>query len=159
MKKSNMGFLLVMLVFAVFMVSILIVLLTGADVVQGITERDQKSYDQRTAVQYIATRVRQADQTGGISVRTTESGDRLVLTQEIEGTLFETMIYSYDGYLCELFCTSGYDPGAAFGEKILPAEQFCAKDYGEYLKLELTSLDGEKCSMILSVRSERGAAS
>ena len=40
MKKSNLGFLLVLLVFAVFMVSILVVLLTGADVVQGITERD-----------------------------------------------------------------------------------------------------------------------
>ena len=101
MKKRNLGFLLVLLVFAVFMVSVLLVLLTGADVVQSITERDQKSYDQRTIIQYISTRVRQADQAGAIFVRTAETGDRLVLQEEIDGLLFETTIYCYDGYLCE----------------------------------------------------------
>lgn len=159
MKKSNLGFLLVLLVFAVFMVSILMVLLTGADVVKGITQRDQKSYEQRTAVQYIATRVRQADQAGMIAVRTTDAGDRLVLAEEIEGSLFETSVYCYDGYLCELFCASGYDPGPEFGERILPAERFCVIDCGDHLQLEITFVNGETQSMILQLRSERGAAS
>ena len=159
MKKSNLGFLLVLLVFALFMVSALLVLLTGADVVQGITERDQKSYEQRTAVQYIATRVRQADQACMISVRTTDAGDRLVLAEEIDGILFETLVYCHDGYLRELFCAGGYDPGAEFGEKILPAEQFCVIDQGEYLELEITFADGQSRSVILHLRSERGAVS
>ena len=124
MKKSNLGFLLVLVVLATFMVSVLLVLLTGADVVQGITERDQKSYGQRTVMQYIATRVHQADQAGMISVRETEAGDRLVLAETIGSSLFESVIYCHDGYLRELFCASGYEPEAEFGEKILPAESF-----------------------------------
>ena len=160
MKKSNLGFLLVLLVFAVFMVSILVVLLTGADVVQGITERDQKSYEQRTAVQYIASRVRQADQTGMIRVDSSETvGDRLVLVEEIDGILCETVIYCYDGYLRELFSVDGYDPGAEFGEKILPVERICATDCGAYLVIEIRFADGETRSMTLYLRSERGAAS
>ncbi len=159
MKKSNLGFLLVLLVFAVFMVSALLVLLTGADVVQGITQRDQKNYEQRTAVQYIATRVRQADQAGMISVRTTEAGDSLVLAEEIDGIRFETLVYCHDGYLRELFCASGYDPGAEFGERILPAERFCVTDCGDYLDMDITFADGQTRSMILWLRSERGAAS
>ena len=159
MKKSNMGFLLVLLVFALFMVSAVLVLLTGADVVQGITERDQASYEQRTAAQYLATRVRQADETGAISVCATETGDRLVLSEEIDGFPFETTVYCHDGYLREMFCASGYAFDAEFGEKILPAERFCVTDYGEYLEMEITFADGATQSMILRLRSERGTAS
>ena len=159
MKKSNLGFLLVLLVFAVFMVSALLVLLSGADIVQGITQRDQKNYEQRTAVQYIATRVRQADQAGAVSVRTTEMGDSLILAEEIDGIRFETMVYCYDGYLREMFYASGLDAGAEFGEKILPAEQFYVSDCGDYLDLDITFADGQTRSMILRIRSERGDAS
>lgn len=159
MKKSNMGFLLVLLVFALFMVSALLVLLTGADVVQGITERDQASYEQRTAVQYLATRVRQADEVGAISVCATEIGDRLVLSETIDGLPYETMIYCYDGYLRELFCVSGNAFDAAFGEKILPAECFRVTDQGQYLEMEISFADGATRSMILQLRSERGATS
>ena len=160
MKKSNLGFLLVLLVFAVFMVSILVVLLTGADVVQGITERDQKSYEQRTTVQYIASRIRQADQAGMISVDSSESvGNRLILAEEIDGIRCETIIYCYNGYLHELFSVNGYDPGPEFGEKILPAEQFCVKDWGTYLEIEIHFADGGTRLVTLCLRSERGAVS
>ena len=50
MKKRNMTGGLVLLVFAVFMVSVLLVLLSGADTVQRLTQRDQRSYHHRTAV-------------------------------------------------------------------------------------------------------------
>jgi len=159
MKKSNMGFLLVLLVFALFMVSALLVLLTGADVVQGITERDQRSYEQRTAVQYIATRVRQADRAGMISVRTDETGDSLVLAEEIDGVRYETLVYCHEGYLRELFCAGGYDPGAEFGEKILPAEHFSVRDMGDHLELKITFAGGQSRSVVLQLRSERGGVS
>ena len=157
MKKSNLGFLLVLLVFATFAVSVLMVLLTGADVVQGITERDRKGYGQRTVMQYLATRVHQADQAGMISVRETEDGDRLVLAEKIEESLFESVIYCHDGYLRELFCASGYEPEAEFGEKILPAERFYVTDREDHLELEITFADGERRMLTLQIRSERGA--
>ena len=68
-KKSHISGIMVLLLFAVFMVSVLLVLLTGADVYQRMAQRGQESYNQRTAAQYIATRVRQADQAGMVTVR------------------------------------------------------------------------------------------
>lgn len=56
-----MGGLLALLLLLVFAVCVLSVLLTGAGTYQTLTRRDQDSYDRRTAAQYLATRVRQAD--------------------------------------------------------------------------------------------------
>ena len=99
--------LLILLLFGVFAVSILAVLLSGAGVYRRLAERDDRSYDRRTAVQYVATRVRQADQAGGVSVRTFEGCPALILSEEIEGELYETRIYHYDGYIRELFVSAG----------------------------------------------------
>ena len=44
MKKSNLTGVLVLLVFTVFMVSVLLVLLSGADTVQQLTQRDKRTY-------------------------------------------------------------------------------------------------------------------
>ena len=97
MKKNNLTGVLVLLVFAVFMVSVLFVLLTGADVVQKLTDRDQKSYQQRTAVQHVTMRVRQADREDMVEVRQIDGQDVLVLAEIIEGYRYETLVYCADG--------------------------------------------------------------
>jgi len=122
--------LLALLLFAVFAVCILTVLLTGADVYQRLSSRDQSSYDQRTAAQYLATRIRQADTADGVTLRVFEGRDALVLVQEIDGVRYETMLYCHDGYLCELFMEAEalLDEDGAYtvvpedGEKVLAAD-------------------------------------
>lgn len=91
--------------FAAFLLSVWMILLTGADVVQSITARDQKSYSQRTVIQYLTTRVHRADQTGAVTV--SDSGT-LIFREEIGGIYYETSVYCHDGYLREMFCESGY---------------------------------------------------
>ena len=88
MKKNNLTGVLVLLVFAVFMVSVLLVLLSGADTVQKLTERDQRTYHHRTAVQYLTTRVRQADCAGAVSVDNSDDISTLILKEEIDGQLY-----------------------------------------------------------------------
>lgn len=155
-KKSNLGSVLVLLVFAVFMVSVLLVLLTGADVVQTLTQRDQSSYNQRTAAQYITTRVRQGDQSGMICVRSFAGQDALVLTEEIDGICYETLVYCFDGYLRELFQEVGLDLEPEFGEWILPLEAFRVSDMGDYLQVALTLEDATDETLYLRLRSESG---
>ena len=157
MKKNQMGSVLVLLVFAVFVVSVLLVLLTGADVVQKLNERDQRSYDHRTVVQYLTTRVRQADAEGSIAVRDQEDRNVLVLTEEIEGTCYETLVYCYDGYLCELFVEAGVDMELEFGEWILPVRDMRCRDEGTHLVFDLQLNSGEEQQMLLARRSQRGS--
>lgn len=154
MKKNNLTGTLVLLVFAVFMVSVLFVLLTGADVVQDLTDRDQQSYRQRTAVQYVTMRVRQADQEGMVEVRRVEDRDVLVLAEMIEGYRYETLVYCADGYLWEMFTEAGLDLSLEFGEKILPAEGFFAEKQDDLLQLRIDLTDGSSQRVILHLRSE-----
>ena len=83
-RKHDLSSLLVLLLFAVFAVCILAVLLTSADTYRRLSDRDQDSYDRRTAAQYITTKVRQADRQDTVSVRAFDGQDALVLTDEID---------------------------------------------------------------------------
>lgn len=158
MKKNHLSSVLVLLVFAVFGVSVLMVLLTGADIVRKLNERDQSSYDHRTIVQYITTRVRQADRRGLVSVREQEGQSVLVLSEDIEGARYETLVYSHDGYLKELFSEAGLGIELEFGEWILPLQDVRFRDEGSHIVAELSMADGRSQSLILALRSERGTA-
>ena len=57
-----------LLLFGVFAVCVLAVLLTGADAYRGLTQRNQEAGNRRSCVQYIATKVRQSDSLGAVSV-------------------------------------------------------------------------------------------
>ena len=156
-RKSDMSGMLVLLVFAVFMVSVLFVLLTGADVVQTLSDRDEASFDRRTAAQYVATRVRQGDSSGMVSVRTYEDSTALVLAEDIDGAMYETIVYCYDGYLRELFVPQDLEMDLEFGEKILPMNEFVVYDCEGYLQIELELTDGYRETVLLQLRSDRGA--
>lgn len=154
MKKNNLTGVLVLLVFAVFMVCVLFVLLTGADVVQKLTDRDQKSYQQRTAVQYVTMRVHQADREGMVQVRRVDDQDVLVLAESIEGCPYETLVYYADGYLWEMFTEAGLTLPLEYGEKILPAAGFSAQKQEDALNLQIDLADGSSQRVILHLRSE-----
>lgn len=157
MKKNNMTGVLVLLIFAVFMVSLLLILMNGADLVQRITDRDQKSYNQRTVTQYLTTRVHQADREGAVSVRTSGQMDVLSLTEEIDGTNYETSIYCHDGYLREMFCEAGVALPPEFGEKILPVQAFRVLLDDQLLHITFEMTDGTEQTVLLHLRSGKEA--
>jgi len=156
MKKRNISGIAVLLVFAAFMVSVLLVLLSGADTVQRLTERNQRSYHHRTAVQYISTRIRQADSAGCVSTENAGDIDTLVLTEDIDGRRYQTRIYCYDGYLREMFCEANISLPPEFGEEILPMSGFKVSLDGSIVRVELSLPDGNAEELSLLLRSEGG---
>jgi hypothetical protein len=153
MKKKNITGVLVLLIFAVFMVSLLLILLNGADLVQRITERDQKSYNQRTVRQYLTTRVHQADQAGAVSVRRDGQMDVLAFVEEIDGTYYETKVYCHSGYLREMYCQAGVALPPEFGEKILPVQNFKVSLDNSLLRITFELADGTIQTILLHLRS------
>lgn len=161
-RKHNLSGALVLLLFAVFAVCILSVLLTGADTYQRLTARDHDSYNRRTAVQYIATKVRQADRQGAVSVCSFEGRDALVLAEEIDGETYLTRIYYHDGYLRELFSSADGEMLPEDGEKILEAAGFlaCANEPADgQLSLRIQAPDGTWQELTLCLRSGKGGLS
>ena len=157
MKTNSFGGILTLLAFALLIVSLLMVLLTGADVVNRLTERDSENYDRRTAVSYIAMRIHQSDSDGMLSVGTYYDNDVLIISEEINGMTFQTLIYCYDGYLYELFCREGYAPSPEFGEKILPADSLSLNDAGSHIEVSIVSGESED-SFLCMLRSRKEGA-
>lgn len=137
-----------MLVLAVFAVSILLVLMTGADLYRKLVEEGEESYLRRTAAQYLTTRVRQAE---SVELDAFDGCRSLVLAEE-GGAL--TRVYCYDGWLRELYTVPGAKGSAGDGEKVLEAETLEGKWEGNLLTLKL---DGDTLYLWLPEGREAGS--
>lgn len=155
-NKSHIEGLLVLVLFGVFAICILAVLLSGAGSYERLVERQQNGYAERTVPQYIATKIRQADAAGAVSVREFDGIPTLELAEMHDGEQYVTRIYCYDGYLRELFSdtTGNFQPGD--GERILETEQVKFTQKGNSLEISVTGTDGETTELKLTLRSIKG---
>lgn len=136
-KSYKITNLLSLTVFAVFALCVLLVLLIGARVYRDLVDGGGESYQSRTAVQYIATRVRQGNT---VSVESFDGGDVLVIREEINGRSYVTRIYCHDGWLWELYCAESAQLTRADGEKVLELQ---ALDFSLEDDLLTAVLDGQ----------------
>lgn len=115
---SKLTRLLALTVFSIFALCILLVLLTGATVYRDLTERSGESHNRRTTVNYLTTRVHQAE-------AVTVSGSEILLLEEtVAGKTYLTQIYCQDGWLRELYTASGVELPLEDGEPILECDSF-----------------------------------
>ena len=114
------------------------------------------NYSRRIACAYVTEKVRQADDQGRIYVEDIFDQHALVLQDEIDGALYNTYIYSYDGYLMELYARADLkDIYPQSGQKILEITSFNV-DYvsDSLLSVDLILKDGEDESMFIARKSE-----
>ena len=153
--KHHIDGLAALLLFGVFAVCVLAVLLSGADAYQRLTRRDQNAFDRRTAAQYLATRVRQADAAGGVAVEEFGGVRSLVLDAQ---SSYPTWLYCYDGQLMELYCYFEERPGPEDGQPLLELKGLDPELTDGLLTLRLTQPGGETDTLLLALRSGEGAA-
>lgn len=155
LKQSNMDSVLALLLLAVFAASILSVLLTGADSFRKLSDRDQASFNRRTATQYITTRIRQADREGGVSLTDFDGITALTCREEYDGEVYLTRVYFHDGYIYELFCAAdaGLHPGD--GEKVMSAAGLTFREENGLITATVTDTDGACASVSAALRSGR----
>jgi hypothetical protein len=150
MKKNPFKItdLLALTVFAAFAVCVLIVLLSGARVYKTLVQRGEESFRLRMATQYVATRVRQAED---VTVADFDGYEALHIREEIDGAVYVTRIYCCDGYLRELFCAQSAKLSPEDGEKIMEAESM---SFSQNEDLLTVSVDDRK--VILQLRGKAG---
>ncbi len=119
---STLSGVLALVLLAVLSVSVLGVLLGGARVYQNLTHQGQEDYNRRTCLQYLSTKLRQAQTPDSLELRPFGDGDALFLLERYGSRTFVTRIYCHDGWLMELFSIddAGFSPED--GEKILPLD-------------------------------------
>ena len=106
-------------VFAIFALCVLLVLLSGVKVYRQLVTRGEETFAARTAAQYVTMRVRQAER---VSVTDFEGCEALTVSETIDGSVWLTRVYCYEGYLRELYCGENAALSPGDGEKILPVE-------------------------------------
>ena len=161
MKKGNSvqtGKVLTLVLFAVLAVCMILVLLTGVRVYKRLTERGQESYETRTVPLYLATKVRQADCTGGVATERSNGTDVLRLNEWIDGDSYVTRVYCYEGYVREWFAAEEvfFDPSA--GERIAPAKEVSFSLEEGCLCITVRQENGTVSEQMLTLRSRGGEA-
>ncbi len=142
-----------LLLVAVFAVSILLSLLAGASVYRRMTDRDQRSWEGRTAQRYIATRVRQEDRQDALAVEDFCGLQALTLGV---GQEYLTRLYCYDGSLWELYAPADLAMSPEDGERLLELEDMSLSLEDGLLQVELTPPSGPTRHLSLSLRSGEG---
>lgn len=115
--KSIVDALFLLALFGVFLICALFIVLFGAKIYKKTVSNSDINFNTRTAHSYISEKIRQNDNSYGITLYSDDSV--IVLTSEYGDRLFNTYLYYYDGYLCEYTTNEGNSFNKEFGSKIM----------------------------------------
>lgn len=160
--KQKLDGLFVLLIFALFAGSLLLVLLTGAGSYQRLLERDAKSYDRNTTLQYVAAKLHGADQAGGVTIGSfsnktncmADDIETLYLRETLDGSWYETRIYYYDGYIRELLAEENAQFSPEDGTPIFESGGLSFLENHGSIFVTVKAPDGEINSLCTSLRSD-----
>lgn len=123
--KHMIDILFVLLLFASFAFSSLLLIVMGSDVYQTTVNRMDANYYARTSCSYIIEKARANDSASSFSIlENFGDSDALCLTEEIHETKYHTLIYYHNGQLKELFCKADLQLPPDAGQNILDCEGF-----------------------------------
>ncbi len=141
--------------FCVFAAAAFIVIMIGIRVYQSTVEQMQDTYSTRTAISYVAEKIRRHDASGQVAVSDFEGGDALVLSDDINGVTYLTYIYAQDDYLCELTVRADAQATRAQGEQVIAVEGFSIEELdGGFLEVSAADSGGDTICYLLHLRSE-----
>ena len=133
-KRTKITEVLALLTLAIFAICVLLVLLMGASVYRDLVDRGEESHNRRTAVGYLATRVRQAE---SVEMTAFADGQALTLGETIGDGYYVTRIYYWNGWLRELYSSPTAALSAADGEAILKTDGFSCRIEDDLLILSV----------------------
>lgn len=148
-----------LILFCAFAVSMLMVLMTGAQAYQGVRNRVENHYSEDTVVSYIAMKVRHYDaEDCSVTVGKIGDGDALLMSEFIAGSEYITAIYFHDGFVKEIYAEAGYEFTPDDGTEILAAQGIeVTKSGNGIVSVRCIGTGGSVAETTLALRSEVGA--
>ena len=124
---------IVLIVFCVFAVSVLLVLMLGANTYGSITQMSREDHAGRTVLSYIWTKVRNSDELGDVRITDFHGLQALYVGEEYGGVRYSTLIYHYNGWIYELFCEADLEFEPIDGVKTIMLESLLYEELGHGL--------------------------
>lgn len=154
--KLNIGAVAATILFAVFAVSVLSLLLSGAGVYRRITAADDAAYNRRTVSQYLVTRLQSARNSDAVSVGSFGDSDAVFIREDLDGKTYVTRIYCCDGWLRELWSAQEDELPPSAGEKIMELKTLNISRQDNLITLELETEEGEAATLNFTLRAGEG---
>jgi len=126
-QQHNIEGAFVLVLFAIFAITVIAVLALGANSYRRLVTRDNDAYNRRIITSYVAAKIRSADSVGSVAVggfsspKTNDGVNTLHLYQEIEGDTYDQRIYFYDGHVYEILTIADNNIDPADGSPVLEA--------------------------------------
>lgn len=162
-RRHGLDSVFVLLLFGVFACCLMLVLLTGARSYKSVADRGEVAYEQRICTQYIATKVRYNDYSGGVTVGPFSEEEpelsTLFLHQTIEGEDYWVRIYCYDGTVRELFTEADQTMEPEDGQEVMAASALEFTLEEGLLTITAADTAGQISELSLLLRSGEEAAS
>ena len=161
MKKSASGHSVdVVFVLAIacgFAASILMVLMLGANIYGNIQKTSDAQFNERVCLSYVSAKIHASDRSGDLEVGDFQGASALYLNENFDDTPYNTIIYSYDGWIRELFCEKGLDLPPDAGAPIMEARSIRFNAVKpNLLSIEYSDKNGGAGEIFVNLRSEGG---
>lgn len=116
--------------FCVFAVAAFLLMMIGLEAYRNTVTNMQDTFSTRTAMSYVAEKIRRYDTAGGVALGQVEDHPALVLRDRLAGGEYCTYIYADGEDLCELTVRADAAVSADMGERILQVRDFAITDAG-----------------------------
>lgn len=141
LSEKSISSVAALMLLAVFSLSVLGVLLGGVRVYKNLTEQGANDYNRRTCLQFLSTKLKQAQTPDSLEIRKFGDGDALFILEIYGKRTFVTRIYCHNGWLMELFTLDEEGFAPEDGEKILPLDDLKITECEGLLTLQAHSGD------------------
>ena len=124
-QQHNIEGAFVLVLFAVFAITVIAVLALGANSYRRLVSRDNDAYNRRIITSYVAAKIRSSDavasvEVGGFSSAKKDDGvNTLHLYRDIEGDIYDQRIYYYDGHVYEMLTIADNNIAPGDGSPVL----------------------------------------
>ncbi len=145
---------MVLILFFIFAATAFALIMLGIKQYKITADSMNTNYEVRTASSYLTEKVRQFDTDAGISLESLDGTDAIAMREELDGKIYTTYVYFYDGYIRELYVAEDAVFNLAGGQAIIEASDLQIKALSDSkLKLIITSTKGEMTTLYLSTKS------
>lgn len=155
-RKTSIEILFSLSLFTVFVLCSFLILLLQSESYRWIIHQSEALEDRHTPIAYVNAKIRANDGQGAIQEITIKGKQALAIHDFENETI--TYIYQQDKQLMEVNQLASLKPQLDYGTALFPIQDFhMQKDKG-MLTISLTSREGDKETLHVALRSERGAS-
>ena len=149
-KKHSTDTLSSLLLFGVYVLSLLLMLLFAAGAYRNAVQGTEENLNLRTAMSYITAKIRRHDNGHDVFPGKIQDTQALCMTDTINKETYITYIYLYDGELKELFTKDQNNVSLSMGTSVASLDSFIIEETPEHFyRISMKDTNGNTGSFLI----------